>query len=526
MRQLLFVSFFLWFVSLAHAEWSGTTADQMISFDDNEYARAVQILYHEGASTLHAFWGEDAPSDRELHYGRSADYGETWTSTAGDRIISFPDGNDLYDECSAAAGGDVLIVVWSEDDAANREVHYGISTDDGITWSSQTSDAILSDPASTFDTMTPSIACDADGVFHVVWHQATSDGVAEVHYSRSTDGGLTWSGASGDRVISFPDDQAAIGPRIAACEGHLFVVWREKNANDEYAIHVGISEDGGDTWSSEVADREISPAGGLMTDLDISAVPYDASDGVHVVYRVSYNTSSPYYYEIYSTSTYDQGATWSGESGKVQVSHDEGAGRSASNPDVHVRAFGGPFAVWDEEDDVTGSKEQHVSWFDGEQWTGATADSIISFPDGENGYRPSITGTRLVVSEPPEGFPYVFVAWTEFAGGSTDNYEVHLSVLYLNLGGIPDPPASWAWTVRAEPSLSGAETRFAFDLPRGGPVRIEILDAEGRLIDALRSMAPMGESHLTWKAAGVPAGRYTARVIAPSGRRSLPVVRF
>jgi len=57
--------------------WSGTLADQVVSFDDNEYARAVQVLV-TGSEEMHAFWGEDAPSVREIHYGRSTDHGPTW----------------------------------------------------------------------------------------------------------------------------------------------------------------------------------------------------------------------------------------------------------------------------------------------------------------------------------------------------------------------------------------------------------------------------------------------------------------
>ena len=103
-----------------------------------------------------------------------------------------------------------------------------------------------------------------------------------------------------------------------------------------------MSNDDGLTWSSETGDREISLPGTRMTKYAISATEYEG-DGIHVVYAISHNTQSPYYYEIYATTSYDNGATWSGESGETPVSHDEGEGRSASSPDVFV----GPSQVID-----------------------------------------------------------------------------------------------------------------------------------------------------------------------------------
>ncbi|MBD3161698.1 MAG: hypothetical protein GF346_05525, partial [Candidatus Eisenbacteria bacterium] len=202
------------------AQWSGVEADQVVSHDDDEYARAVQVLLSGYGDRVHAFWSEDAPSDREIHYGAAGSFADDWTSLDADRVISFPDGNEVWpEECDVASSGldePVLVVVWSEDETANREVHYGVSTDLGETWSSETADRMLSDPSTAADTNVPSITADGDGVFHVVWHQGTEGGgPAEVHYSRSTDGGATWSGQTGDRIISFPDGNPAIEPAIA-----------------------------------------------------------------------------------------------------------------------------------------------------------------------------------------------------------------------------------------------------------------------------------------------------------------------
>ncbi len=514
----------------ADSSWSGTEADQMISFDDNEYARAVQIHFSEWYLSLHAFWGEDSPSVRELHYGRSVDDGLTWTSTSADRVISFPDGNDLYEQCDVA-GEEALIVVWSEDhDSGMREVHYGVSLDEGATWSSQSADGILSDPGTLADTGVPSITCDGEGVFHVVWNQTTPTGVSEVHYAHSADNGATWSSSAQDRVISFPDGNPAITPKIVAYGNRLIVAWREVDAAGVPRIHAGVSSDGGDTWSCETADHEVSQPVTLIADLD-AAGDWLGANGVYVVYKATHDTASPYYYEIHVTSTYD-GVTWTGQTEEIVVSYDEGAGRSASNPDVYVGYFAMPIVVWDEEDDVTGTQEAHcsIAW-DGLHWSGAERDSIISFPDGENGYRPAVTGANWIVDPGRPGLPRYWVAWTEFAGGASDNYEVHLSIFYASAGAVGEDPPPLARPIRGAPSPSADVTRFEFTLAEPGRARVEIFNPAGRLVRAMSGEFGAGSASLSWdgcdgRGRAVRPGRYLARIRSGQESRTVSVVRF
>ncbi|MDM7914648.1 MAG: exo-alpha-sialidase [Candidatus Eisenbacteria bacterium] len=505
-RAALISCFALAWAAGAHAQedfWSGTVADQVISFDDNEYARAVQVL--ASPSGLHAVWSEDAPSIREIHYGRSSDGGTTWTSETADRVISFPDNHGVNpEECDIAGDGeDFLIVVWSEDVDATQEVHYGISTDGGSTWSSETADLVLSDPASAADTQSPSVAIDFDGVLHVVWNQPAAGGTSEVHYSRSTDGGVSWSGAVADRFVSFPDGNNVVSPQITRdSENRLIVAWREIGDAGTATIHAGVSTDGGLTWSSEGADYEISQAASLITNLAIAAEPcYDI--GVHVVYTASFDLQAPYHYEVYATSSYDGGAHWSGQDGLVPVSHDEGEGRSASNPDLFVGVSQGAIAVWDEEEDAGGTKEQHIS-YGPESWSGAGADEIVSFPDGEDGYRPSISGFTCMVTVPGDPGPRdfvddTFVLWTEFTGGAIDNYEVHLSSIQLVTSAVEDETSSFGGAglaVFPNPSSGGVHLLwkgYGAGLPAGA--EIEVYDASGRLV---RRLSLAGGETVVW----------------------------
>ena len=516
-------------------EWTGRTADQVISHDDNEYARGVELLL---AGSLHAFWSEDAPTMREIHYGRSTNEGDDWSSQGNDRLISFPDGNEASDGCAAAGRGDPLLVVWAEEHTGTREIHYGISNDGGETWSCESQDLILSDPTSAIYTGTPAATIDQDGALHVVWHQSTPGGVAEIHYGRSTDGGLTWSSSTSDRVISFPDGNPAVDPSITASENTLCVVWREDGDSGDPQLHVGLSTDSGLTWSSETADRAISQPATILLDPVVASALYDTEVGIVAVYQASFDTSSPYHYEIYASHSYDGGATWSGEASLVPVSHDEGAGNSAFNPDVAVRAWGGFHAVWDEEHEASGTKEQHYSFGDGDSWSGATADSLISFPDGENGYRPSIVATDWIAAGASRGLPLVHVAWTEFAGGASDNYEVHFSKLLVTAGAVEADRPGPRFSAHCSPNPSGGIVRIAGAFPftamtnAGARVSAFIFDPAGRCVRHLSGRArPDGSFSLGWSGRDdsgrrVAPGMYLARLRIAGQVRAVPIVRL
>ena len=548
-------------VASADADWTGTETDQQISFDNNEYARGVQILYHDQTGRLYTVWSEDAPSVREILFGVSTDYGATWSSTSSDRIISLPDGKAAYEEPSIAVRpwdeDSPILVVWAEDFLDNREVHYGISTNGGATFSSEFADLVLSDVSTTGEAGIPSAAIDADGVMHVVWHQATEDG-AEVFYSRSTDGGATWSGTAADRIISFPDGNPALEPRIMeAGNDRLIVIWREDDDSGGRALHLGVSDDGGDTWTSETADRSISQPVNLMTSHDAAAGTFEGGDNnsVYAVYAGSFDTASPFHYEVYVTYSTDNGATWTGETQTIPVSFDESHTRSASTPDVHFGLCTGAIVVWNEEDETSQTSEQHISMHRGGGWSGATADELVSFPDGEDGYRPSVTGVHPTGVEPPasgEPVPYeAWIAWTEFHGGATDNYEVHLSASQLcTSASVPESASNALW-LRASPNpaqdVVSIEYAFGVIGPRptlqygsdpglsnaGGSeaVSLDVFAVDGRRVRALHSMERSAETSgaIQWDLRGddgarVSAGIYLIRISAGSKRHAVPVV--
>jgi hypothetical protein len=188
--------------------------------------------------------------------------------------------------------------------------------------------------------------------------------------------------------------------------------------------------------------------------------------------------------------------------------------------------------VWNEEDEASGTSEQHVSQRrSGGDWSGATRDEIISFPDGEDGYRPSITGIHPG-TQPPAGGPAfdVWVAWTEFAGGTTDNYEVHLSAASLCTGAsVPEPEAGALW-LRASPNPAEDVVRIEYAI-EAGTAAVDIFSIDGRRVRSLhRDNSSIDTSGtIEWNLQGddgarVSSGVYMVRLSTGTMRHAVPLV--
>ncbi len=92
----------------------------------------------------------------------------------------------------------------------------------------------------------PDVAVDGSGRVHAVWQTTASGGGTDVLYSRSTDGGRTWTATP----PSLPGSGRPVSrPRVAARGNTIVAVWNETVSGNEHISHV-YSTDGGGTWST------------------------------------------------------------------------------------------------------------------------------------------------------------------------------------------------------------------------------------------------------------------------------------
>jgi len=144
-------------------------------------------------------------------------------------------------QVSVDSAGNIFIV-WEDDTDTNANILFSRSTDGGVTFSTPKS---LSDTSGL--SFNPRIAVDAYGAINVVWDD-DSPGNLDVFFSRSTDAGTTFSSP-----IDLSADAAdSANPQVATdADGNIFVVWENDTAG-ALGILFSRSLDGGLTFSAPV----------------------------------------------------------------------------------------------------------------------------------------------------------------------------------------------------------------------------------------------------------------------------------
>jgi hypothetical protein len=166
--------------------------------------------------------------------------------------------------------GDAVYVVWSDQRAGPSEIRFNRSLDAGTTW--LTDDVRLDrddpGPASSFE---PRICCDGSRVY-VVWRDLRN-GLPDVYFNVSTDGGTTWL-AQDVRIDTDGAGAADSAPPRIGCDGtSVYVAWQDhrSGAGD---IRFNRSLDGGASWLEDDAwhdERDGEPDIRLNRSLDAGA---------------------------------------------------------------------------------------------------------------------------------------------------------------------------------------------------------------------------------------------------------------
>ena len=379
--------------SFAYAEWTGTTTEQMITYEqppgDGLEVRIATFSAAPNGNLYAAYAQTNSPSPytRELYFSKSTDGGLTWSGTTGDVIINADDGQSVYYssnyeyiDMQIDSEGRIFII-WCEDYESTgiREIMLLYSTDEGDSWENNTADVPISDPNGiAFDANKPSLAIDPDDNLHAVWNQKTDSTYNnyEICYSRSTDHGLTWTGQTADREISFRDALPAWNPDIA-CDGsgNIYVVWNEDAySGSEYQLLFGKSTDGGTSFSSETADLPISLE---YQETGAAQIHVDAFDNVDVVYKGSEPSPNLTKLCLFTGST-DGGATWSGNGGLIFVDSGPVPDQDTYGVDITSISDGTLIAVYSAGPALLNNIFASYSTDHGATWSGNTDPDLVS----------------------------------------------------------------------------------------------------------------------------------------------------
>lgn len=192
-------------------------------------------------------WSDGRSGTQKIRFSRSINDGASWLgSVAVNPFGSGSEGNPNM----VADGQGVLYLVF--DGAVDTAIFFTKSTDRGVTWSpvARVNDA---SPGFRFNS---SLALDASGGLHVSFTD-TRDGPDRIFYAHSLDGGNTW-GANLPLHALVPG--SARQSTIANDGRNLYVAWQDdRRGNLAKQIFFTRSTDGGTTWTtpSQLEDTEV-----------------------------------------------------------------------------------------------------------------------------------------------------------------------------------------------------------------------------------------------------------------------------
>ena len=259
------------------------------------------------------------------------------------------------------------------------------------------------------DQREPVLAIDTNGTLHTSWTDfSTTSNNGDVHYSKSVDGGGTWT--TSINIDSATSTVKTDQPAIAANSGgDVFITWRDfRNDSTNGDIFEAHSKDGGLTFTLTGASTGIyvndAASTGAVEDPDIVAL---GANDVYIIWRDSRTSGNNG--DIYVSKSKDGGVTFDTD---VQI--DTGGTAKAEKPAIAVEPAGAIHAAWrDFRLDSTNGDIFYVK-SDGLTW-----GTNVRVDDAAN----STVAAPTVADEPDVAVNsngHIFVVWTDFRTSGND----------------------------------------------------------------------------------------------------------
>lgn len=243
----------------AYSSDGGANWSDPIVITTDDAADQGPAVATDGAGNWVVAWSSDnglsgvIGNDYDVLFSRSTDNGQSWSTPTFLNSLAPTSNAGDFDVTVVAGGPDLFIAAWSSNanvgTGTDNEIHYSRSKNGGGSWSDE--DALNPDADSDnlkYDQL-PALASDGAGNWVALWLGEGEDSIYDVLSARSTNDGKSWKGqttaGSGSGKPSVATDAA----------GNWVAVWHLLDpakglADDDNDILVARSTNNGNSWST------------------------------------------------------------------------------------------------------------------------------------------------------------------------------------------------------------------------------------------------------------------------------------
>ena len=277
----------------------------------------------------YAGWG-GSTTQADVFFSRSLDGGRTWTDAF--RVNNDAGGATQNEPSLFVDHNADIYAAWTDYRNGNADVFFSKSTDGGLSFSANVR---MNDVTGNWQ-REPDLAVDSAGLIHAVWTDNRNAGITgpDIYYGNSTDGGLSFNPSQ--RVNNDMVGAEQGGPAIGvAPDRSVYVVWADpRNGARGEDVYFSKSTDLGATWTPNFYLND--DTGNRAQNAPDIAVTEGAVYVAWTDYR-DLNTGP----DIYATRSTNAGASFAAT---VRVNDDGGAVWQTS-PSLAVNA-GTVYAAW------------------------------------------------------------------------------------------------------------------------------------------------------------------------------------
>jgi len=346
----------------------GATFSTPIHTDITFGAYQPQIAV-DASGNINVVWRDGPPESGDIFFTRSTDGGSNFSEPFFN--VSNDQGGSDFPYMTLDSSGNIYIV-WVKSSTPPSgprysDVFFSLSRDGGATFSAP-KDLTNNLTSRHSITSPPQIAVDSAGNINLFWHSRNPGGDNHGYFSRSSDGGATFSVR---KEIDFSNEGHPYFRIALDSIGNINAV--VEDGTFRMGINLLRSNDGGATFSETVISQSGSFSGVLNPQIAI-----DSSDNINIVWEELASGGS-FPYNIFLRRSTDGGLTFSP---RQNVSNDPGGSRGAGSPQIAVDAGGNINVVWT--DNTPGNNEIFLSRSSDGGATFSTPQNLSNDPGDSN----------------------------------------------------------------------------------------------------------------------------------------------